>query len=361
MYKIAVLKGDGIGPEIVDSTIQVLKALEEKINISMFEYINLPVGLGAYEKSRSTFPEETKEVMSQCDGAILGPVSTHIYDPVRNMENPSAVVRTKFGLYANLRPIRSIPSSKFQGVDLVIVREATEGIYGDRNLYSGPGEIMPDKDTVLSFRRVTRKSSERIAKIAFKIANERKRHVSIIHKANVLRYGCGLFLEENLKVSRSYENVQVDDYHIDAFAMYLVQHPEQFDVIVTTNMFGDILSDEAAGLIGGLGFAPGLNVGSDFVVAQAAHGSAPSIAGKNVANPIAEILSSQLMLSWMGRKYQDKLLDDMSNLLKVSVWKAIEEENIQPIDLGGNSSTDQICSEIINQIKQHGSYSRGVK
>lgn len=352
MYKISVLEGDGIGPEIMDSTIRILKVIEEKINVQLFDFVYAPVGLKAYEEFGDTFPDQTKELMGACDGAILGPVSTHLYEPEKNMVNPSAAVRTDFDLYANLRPVRSIPSSKFSNVDLFIVREGTEGMYADRNLYRGPGEIMPDENMVLSLGRVTRKSSNRIASIAFQIANERKKHVSIVHKANVLRKGGGLFLQENHKVSESYEDIKVDDYHIDAFAMHLVQQPAQFDVVVTTNMFGDILSDEAAGLVGGLGFAPGLNVGDHFVVAQAAHGSAPTIAGQNLANPIAEILSAQMLLGWMAKKHRDQRLSQMSKMLETAVWETIDEENIRPFDVGGNTTTDQICEAIIEKVGQ---------
>lgn len=350
MYKISILKGDGIGPEIVDSTVEVLKAIEKSLGEQIFEFIYLPVGLAAYKQFGETFPEGTKNALYTCDGAILGPVTTHLYDPEKNMVNPSAAVRTIYDLYANIRPVRSTPRSNFPGIDLVTVREATEGMYADRNLYKGPGEIMPDKDTVLSLGRVTRKSSKRIAKVAFEMANERDKYVSIVHKANVLREGCGLFIEECRNVSQFYQKVKVDDYHIDAFAMYLVQHPEKFDVIVTTNMFGDILSDEAAGLVGGLGFAPGLNAGDNFAVAQAAHGSAPSIAGKNLANPIAEILSAQLMIQWLAKKRNDSQLRTVSNILDKAVWSIINQNVIWPYDVGGSSSTKEICEEIVKEI-----------
>lgn len=350
MYKISILEGDGIGPEIVDSTVKVLKAIEKSVGEQIFEFIYLPVGLEAYKRFGSTFPERTKNMLYTCDGAILGPVTTHLYDPEQNMVNPSAAVRTIYDLYANIRPVRSTPRSNFPGVDLVTIREATEGMYADRNLYKGTGEIMPDKDTVLSIGRVTRNSTRRIAKVAFEVANERNKYVSIIHKANVLREGCGLFLEESRNISKSYQEVKVDDYHIDAFAMYLVQHPEKFDVIVTTNMFGDILSDEAAGLVGGLGFAPGLNMGDNFAVAQAAHGSAPSIAGKNLANPIAEILSAQLMIQWLAKNCDDQQLYNFSNILKKAVWSTIDQNIVWPFDVGGHSSNKEICEAIIKKI-----------
>jgi 3-isopropylmalate dehydrogenase len=347
------MEGDGIGPEVVGCAVKVLRSAEKKLGKEIFKFVNLPIGLKAYEQCGSTFPDKTRKDLQACDCAILGPVSTHLYEFDQNMPNPSAIVRTKFDLYANIRPVRSTPQGKFQGVDLVIVREGTEGMYADRNLYTGSGEIMPDKDTVLSFRKVSSKSSQRIAKTAFEIAKDRGKYISIIHKANVLRNGCGLFLNESRNVGKSYTDIFIDDYHVDAFAMYLVQHPEKYDVILTTNMFGDILSDEAAGLVGGLGFAPGLNAGKNFAIAQAAHGSAPSIAGKNVANPIAEILSASLMIDWLAKKHNDSLLNKLGSIIDKAVWSIIEKNIIYPFDVGGKTTTEEICEAITSEFEEN--------
>ncbi|WP_066074620.1 isocitrate/isopropylmalate dehydrogenase family protein [Neobacillus soli] len=351
MYKLGVIKGDGIGPEIVECSLNVIRNLEKRIGTNIVEYIDLLAGLEAYEKYGSTYPEKTNVMLKECDGLILGPLSTHLYEG-SNMPNPSAKIRKNFNLYANIRPIRSIPSSKFQDVDFVIVRENTEGMYADRNMINAPSEFMPDKDTVLSLRLVTRKASRNVAQVAFRLADERNRKqlVSVVHKANVLKKGCGLFLEECNKVKEQYSHISLDDYHIDAFAMYLILHPEKYDVIVTTNMFGDILSDEAAGLVGGLGIAPSLNEGENFAVAQAAHGSAPSIAGKGIANPVALLLSVQMLLNWLGKRYNDKSSLQASTILDEAIWRVLEESDIKTPDLGGNSTTEQVCDEVIKVI-----------
>ncbi|WP_017437651.1 isocitrate/isopropylmalate dehydrogenase family protein [Saccharococcus caldoxylosilyticus] len=355
MYRIAVIEGDGIGPEIVSGSLKVLASLEKKINSKLFDLVNLEAGLHAYEIYGTTFPDETNSQLENCHGLILGPLSTHLYHG-DNMPNPSAKIRKNFDLYANVRPIRSIPSveCRYQNIDMVIVRENTEGMYADRNMLNGSGEFMINEDTVVSLRLVTRKASRRVANVAFRLANERnnKRYVTVVHKANVLKKGCGLFLEECCKVREQYVDILMDDYHIDAFAMYLVLHPEKYDVIVTTNMFGDILSDLAAGLVGGLGVAPSLNVGDNFAVAQAVHGSAPSIAGKGIANPVAEILSVQMLINWLGRKYNDKKAIQASSLLYQAVWTALEKGDRKTPDLGGDSSTEDVCNEIIKCISR---------
>ncbi|MDY0393538.1 isocitrate/isopropylmalate family dehydrogenase [Virgibacillus halophilus] len=193
------MEGDGIGPEIVASTLKVLMAAEQRVGKKSFEFVSLPIGLKAYEMYGSTFPVISGSELYACDGAILGPVSTHLYDPKENMPNPSAIIRTKYRLYANIRPIRSTPRSKFKGVDLVIVREGTEGMYADRNMFNGSGEMMPNEDTVLSFRKVSREASRKIAEVALEIANDREKYITIVHKANVLRNGCGLFFRRSTK------------------------------------------------------------------------------------------------------------------------------------------------------------------
>ncbi|WP_200760726.1 isocitrate/isopropylmalate dehydrogenase family protein [Effusibacillus dendaii] len=353
MYKIGVMEGDGIGPEVVKASIEVLRALERKLGILLFTFIPLPIGLSAFEKMGSTCPDKAMKILADCDGAVLGPVSTHAYQPDRNMPNPSARIRKQFDLYANLRPVRSIPGySKFPDVDLLIVRENTEGMYADRNLFSGNGEWMIDADTVLSVRVVTRHASERVGRMAFQMARERngKKHVAVIHKANVLRKGCGLFLEECRKVKESFADIQLDDFHIDAFAMQLILQPETYDVIVTTNMFGDILSDEAAGLVGGLGIAPGLNAGDSFAVAQATHGSAPSIAGQNLANPIAEILSAKMLLHWLGITHHDGSLTEAASILDQAVWGVLADGQVRTPDLGGCSTTQDMTDAIVSRI-----------
>ena len=356
-YVLGVMKGDGIGPEIVAETVKVLKATEAVFADLQFEYMELPVGLAAYEQEGSTLPAATVDALKQCHAAILGPLTTHIYEKDNpRMVNASGALRKTFDLYANIRPVQTFAgvNSKYSDIDLAVVRENTEGMYADRNLYYGHGEIMPDPHTVLSFRVVTRKASERIARVGLELANARKKkYASIIHKMNVLHKGCGMFVHTVRQVAQDFPQVKIDDYHIDAFALHLVQRPEDFDVIITTNMFGDILSDLTAGLVGGLGLAPGLNVGDHFMIAQAAHGSAPTIANKGIANPVAEILSAKMMLEWLAIRNRDGSAARAASLIEAAVEQVLLQGYKTP-DIGGNSSTSQCGDKIAEYILERG-------
>lgn len=351
-YRIAVMEGDGIGPEIVAETVKVLQAVQRKVEGLTFQFEMLPVGLSAYEQLGSTLPQSTLEALKTCDGGILGPVTTHVYNVHdENMVNPSGKLRKELDLYANLRPARNFPGVKtrFENVDLMVVRENTEGMYADRNLYEGNGEFMPDPDTVVSLRVVSRHKSERLARIGFELARARRKSVALVHKMNVLRRGCGLFVDCCNKIAEGYPDVNVSDYHVDAFSMFMVQHPEKFDVIVTTNMFGDILSDLAAGLVGGLGLAPGLNLGDRFLLAQATHGSAPDIAGQNIANPIAEILSAKMMLEMLGIRNKDERVIEAARRIDAAVERTLEQGVSTP-DLGGKATTSEFGDFVAAQV-----------
>lgn len=351
-YQIAVMEGDGIGPEIVQETIKVLYKIQDLIPELELKFTYYPIGLTSYEKNGSTLPKQTIEGLKNSDAGILGPLTTHVYEVEdENMINPSGKLRKDFDLYANIRPAKNYEGvpSLYKDVDLIIVRENTQGMYADRNLYYNTGEFMPDPDTVLSMRVVTRKASERIAKIGFELAKERKNKVTLVHKMNVLRKGCGLFYESSHTVGKEYHEVEIEDYHVDAFAMHLTQRPQAYDVIVTTNMFGDILSDQAAGLIGGLGLAPGLNVGDSLLLAQATHGSAPDIAGENKANPISAILSVKMMLEWMGIRYKDENLKKASLLIDRGVESTLSQEK-KTVDIGGKLSTNEFGDQLIKNI-----------
>ncbi|MBI3997406.1 MAG: isocitrate/isopropylmalate dehydrogenase family protein, partial [Armatimonadetes bacterium] len=285
-YRIGVLEGDHIGPEIVPIAVDVLNEASRACGVSL-AFEQLPVGLAAHDRLGTTLPDGTVRALERLDAWVLGPVTTHLYTS-ESMINPSGFLRKHFDLYANVRPIASRPGveSLRPDIDLVIVRENTEGFYSDRNVLDGNGEFRPNADTVVSVRVTNRRACRRIAEYAFGLASRRrKRLVTAVHKANIFRHGCGMFLEECRKAQTAHPDVQLNDYHVDAFAMHLIRSPQLFDVVVTTNLFGDILSDEAAGLIGGLGLAPSLNVGDHFAMAQAAHGSAPDLAGRGVANP----------------------------------------------------------------------------
>jgi 3-isopropylmalate dehydrogenase len=353
-YRLIILPGDHIGPEIVPVAVRVLAAAAAQAQVRL-ELVEKPIGLAAAELHGNTVPAETREAAAVSDGILLGPTTTHVYDifdPAR--PNPSAFFRKHFDLYANLRPARTRQgvASVARSADLVVVRENTEGFYADRNLMDGNGELRPDPDTVLSLRLVTRHASMRIARAGFALARARagQLRVSLIHKANVLRRGDGLFLECCREVAKDYPEIAVDDFHIDAAAMHLVMRPEHFDVIITTNMFGDILSDEAAGLTGGLGLAAGLNAGDTIAMAQAVHGSAPDIAGRGIANPAAEILSAAMLLDWLGQRRADPAAREAARRIERAVDQAIAERDRLTPDLGGTAGTAAFGEAVLQRL-----------
>jgi len=352
---IVVLDGDGIGPEVVAATCLVMEAALAKAGTAV-ELLRRPVGLDALQKQGRSIPQETHDAIARADGVLLGPVTSHIYDIFDPISaNPSAYMRKTFDLYANVRPTRSrkgVPSLAGD-VDLVVMRENTEGFYADRNLLDGNGELRPNEDTVLSVRLITRKACLRIARAGFELARARgrKRRVSLVHKANVLRRGDGLFLDCCREVARDYPEIAVNDFHIDAAAMHLVMRPAEFDVIVTTNMYGDILSDEAAGLVGGLGLAPGLNAGDKLAMAQAVHGSAPDIAGKGIANPAAEILSAAMLLEWLGHRRNDAALRRAGRAMEAAVDAALARGQSLTPDLGGKSGTQDFAAAVARNLE----------
>ncbi|HEX3721853.1 MAG TPA: isocitrate/isopropylmalate dehydrogenase family protein [Nitrolancea sp.] len=351
-YRLAVMDGDGIGPEVVESVRTVLRVanrLEPELELTQ---VQLPIGLEAYDASGTTLPDTTLAELERCDGWILGPLTTHLYRGAA-MPNPSAVLRKRYELFANIRPAKSFTgvSALRSDVDVVVVRENTEGFYADRNLLEGTGELKPDPNTVLSVRVVTRRACERLARAGFELARRRNGHVTLVHKANVLRLGCGLFLETCHQVASEYPEVRVDDFHVDAFAMHLVMRPHDFDVIVTTNLFGDVLSDLSAGLIGGLGLAPGLNAGDGRAMAQAVHGSAPDIAGRGQANPIASVLSVAMLLDWLGSTRSDPAAANIGARLNAAVESVLAAAVVKTPDLGGQARTVDMTRAIVDAFQ----------
>jgi 3-isopropylmalate dehydrogenase len=354
--KIAVLNGDGIGPEVVGSARAVLVAAAEQNSLEL-DLIDLPIGFEAYKNFGRTLPPETIDRMKECEGWLLGPLSAGAY-PKDDKDQPmtSGKIRKTFDLFANIRPIRSLLEKSDENIDLVIVRENTEDFYPDRNLFKGYGEFWPNEDTVLSLRVITRKACRRISETAFDLAKARskKRLVTAVHKSNVLIEGDGLFLEEVRKTAKNYGGIRLDEGLVDSVAMQLVMSPGSFDVLVTTNMFGDILSDVAAGKIGGLGLAPSLNSGEKYAMAQAVHGSAPNIAGKKIANPTAEILSISMLLQWLYAKNGEDEIRRTSLSIERAVTSILSnsKKDSLTIDLGGEASTEKFTSAIINEIRK---------
>lgn len=353
--KIATILGDGIGPDIVNATMKVMTFAATQRGLTV-EFDLLPAGLSALESHNSTFPDETRGQLPLYSGWLLGPVSHHIYprDDTRFV-NPSGYLRKQYSLYANVRPMKSFPNvgALRPDMDLVIVRENTEGFYADRNVIDGNGELRPNEDMVMSVRVVTRQACMAVAEHAFALARQRGRlhKVAAVHKANVLRLGDGLFLECCREVARSYPDIILEDFHVDAFAMMLVMRPHTFDVIVTTNMFGDILSDEAAGLGGGLGLAPGLNVGRDHALAQAVHGSAPDIEDLHQANPVAEILSGALLLRWLATKHDIPSAERVAGDIENAVLRVLQQGTLLTPDLGGSATTHEFTELLLRSLE----------
>jgi 3-isopropylmalate dehydrogenase len=290
----------------------------------------------------------------EVDGVILGPVSHYAYPPRdQGGINPSAELRVAFELGANIRPCRSRADLTIlrKPMDLIIVRECTEGFYSDRNMFAGIPEFMPDADTALSVRKISSKACRRVAHAAFRLARERRRKVTAVHKANVLRMSDGLFLREVRAVARHYPDVELEELLVDATAALLIRTPERFDVIVTTNMFGDILSDEASELCGGLGLGGAINAGDTICVAQAQHGSAPDIEGLNVANPTALILSAAMLLEWRGQRDGDAGLREAARRIDRAVDTVLADPASRTRDIGGSRDTDDFAASVVDAIK----------
>jgi 3-isopropylmalate dehydrogenase len=302
--KLLVLPGDGIGPEITAATIVTLQAASTRFSLEL-DLVHDLVGHASYERHGTTVRPELLDMARQADGLVLGPTaSLDFKDEGKGEINPSKFFRKGLDLFANIRPSRTYEGlpSKVGAFDLVVVRENTEGFYADRNMEIGNGEILVTHDVAISLRRITRHCCLRIARAACELAMQRDKRVTAVHKANVLKICDGMFLDACRAVVAEYPEITLDTVIVDAMMAHVVREPGRFDVIVTTNMFGDILSDLTAELSGSLGLGGSLNAGADHAMAQAAHGSAPDIAGQDVANPFSLILSAALLLGWHGRR-----------------------------------------------------------
>ena len=353
-FDILVFDGDGIGPEIMSSTLEIIELLNTKLKLN----INLKkeiLGFELLKKKGVTFTDDLLLKSKEADGIILGPVDHNNYPSVSDGGiNPSAKLRIELDLYSNIRPAKKYVNVKSlsQNMDLVIVRENTEGFYADRNMYDGCGEFSPIPGVGLSLRKITKEASLKIAESAFEIAKSRsinqtkKSKVHVVHKANVMKITDGIFLDACRKISSKYNDIDCEEMLVDACAAHLVRKPEQFDVILTTNMFGDILSDLATELSGSLGLAGSLNAGNKYAMAQAQHGAAPDIAEKNIANPISLILSSAMLLDWLGKKRRSEKLILASNLINKSVLELLNYKENFTNDLGGKASTTKTTENL---------------
>ncbi|MFJ8716158.1 isocitrate/isopropylmalate dehydrogenase family protein [Streptomyces violaceus] len=353
-YTLGVLYGDGIGPEIVPASVLIADTALAAAGAPPVTWQELPLGLRAIEELGEATPKATLAALAETDGWLLGPHDSASYpEPFRSELNPSGTIRKHFDLYANVRPARSFEGGNavVPGTDLVIVRENTEGFYADRNTHRGTGEFMPTPDVAIAMGIITRTACERIAREAFELASRRRKKVTIVHKANVLKLTTGLFRDVCREIARDYPDIAVDDFHIDAMTVHLVRRAHEFDVVVTENMFGDILSDLAGELAGSLGIAPSLNASQDRAMAQAAHGSAPDIAGQDLANPVAMILSTAMLLEWLGTRHEDEELVRAARIVEEGVATALGQ-GTSTRDMGGSAGCRAFAEAVVTSIGQ---------
>ncbi len=337
MYKIALITGDGIGPELSESVIDVLDTINDKLGVKV-EVTKLQAGDAALEKTGKALPDETVEQIKKSDACLKAPVGESAADVI-------VVLRRLLDLYANIRPAKSYPNMPAlkENIDMVIVRENTEDLYTGMEFEVG--------ETIIALRSISKSASERIAKHAFATAEQRngKRKVTCVHKSNVMRKTDGLFAKTCEQVAKNYPNIAFEHMYVDACAMNLIRQPESFDVIVTTNLFGDILSDEASQVVGGLGMAPAANIGNRFALFEPVHGAAFDIAGKQIANPSSFILSAKMMFEWLGIKNNDKSCQDVAKKIEDAVY-GIVKDGIKTRDIGGDKSTKEFTQNVISRI-----------
>jgi len=336
-YKISLIPGDGIGPELTEATLKILDAVQQKFDIGL-NIIQVEAGDACFEKTGVALPEDTIEVIKGSHACMKGPVGETAADVVVKL-------RIMFDLYANLRPIKTYPSipSLKPDIDMIFVRENTEDVYS--------GLEFALEDTAICLRVITKKNSERIARKAFEVARKRngKKRVTAIHKANVMKVTCGLFAKTCREVAKEYPDITFNELYVDAASMRLIKEPQKFDVLLTPNLFGDILSDEAAQLVGGLGMAPGANIGDDFALFEPIHGSAPNRAGKQTANPCSMILSSKMMFDWLGEQHNDQKCFMAAQAIEDAVSETLRKGITIP-DFGGSAKTIEMAEAMAKEI-----------
>ncbi len=329
MYDIAIISGDGIGKEVMESAEFLLDKLDLNFNFKYGE-----AGFECFNKNGTTLPEETVKIAKSCDATLFGASTSTPGQP-----SPIINLRKKLNAYANLRPIKSYKGVKSikDNIDFIIVRENTEGLYSQIEY--------GDDSQVIAERVITRKASEKISDIAFKLAKRRNKQkkVTCVHKSNVLKKTDGVFKESFYNIAKKYPEVKTEDFYVDATAMYLITNPQNFDVIVSTNLFGDILSDESAGLVGGLGLAPSGNIGDENALFEPVHGSAPDIAGKGIANPCSMILSTAMMLDYLGEK-------ETALKINKAVENIVAKGKVLTPDLGGKAKTIEMTEAILKEV-----------
>jgi 3-isopropylmalate dehydrogenase len=350
---LGILEGDDIGLEVVPECVKVMKEAAARAGLAV-NWRPMPIARKAHEQFGHTIPPGTLDTLATFDGWILGPIGHRDY-PKNDSTwvNAHPVFRLHYGFYANYKPFKSYPNlpSLHKDIDILFLRETTEGFKTDGNLFMGYGEFMPTPGMAIGICVTTELKCRLIAEAAFEAALRRpRRKVSAVHKNTVYKYGDGLFAAECRKVAARFPDVEYEEVIVDTFAMKLVMKPQQYDVVVTTNLYGDILTDEAAGLIGGLGLAPGVNASDRLAMAQATHGSAPDIAGKGIANPYAMIMSGKMLFEWLAVKRSEPKAAEAATLIDRAMDRVIAEARHLTADLGGSAKTAQMGDAVARAL-----------
>ncbi len=337
MYKISLITGDGIGPELSESAISVLNTIHDKLDLK-FDITKLSAGDKALSETGKALPDETVETIKQSDVCLKAPVGESAADVI-------VVLRRMLDLYANIRPAKSYPHMPAlrDDIDMVIVRENTEDLYTGKEFSLG--------DSSVALRIISEAASKRIAKYAFETAKQRDsmRKVTCVHKSNVMRVTDGMFAKACTEISKDYPDITFEEMYVDACAMNLIRQPEQFDVVVTTNLFGDILSDESSQVVGGLGMAPAANIGDKFALFEPVHGAAFDIAGQNIANPSSFLLSIKMMFDWLGKKHNDAKCIEVGQKLESTIFDLVKT-GVKTKDIGGDASTSEFTKRITDNL-----------
>ena len=337
MYKISLITGDGIGPELSESAVSVLTAINDNLDLK-FQVTSLSAGDKALQSTGKALPDETVDAIKKSDACMKAPVGESAADVI-------VVLRRMLDLYANIRPAKSYPHMPAlrDDIDMVIVRENTEDLYTGKEFDLGGSAV--------ALRIISETASKRIAKYAFESAKQRKnkKKVTCVHKSNVMRVTDGLFAKACKDVSRDYPDIAFEEMYVDACAMNLIRQPHEFDVVVTTNLFGDILSDESSQVVGGLGMAPAANIGDDFALFEPVHGAAFDIAGQNIANPSSFLLSIKMMLDWLGRKHSDSRCLEVGEILESTIFDLVKS-GVKTKDIGGDMATDEFTTQITSAL-----------
>ncbi len=349
---IVVLPGDDIGPEITKAALLVLDTVNNAFSLGL-RFETHEVGMDSHRRTGTTLPEAVVEAALAADAVIMGPAGMTEYPPrEQGGINVPGTIRKRLDLYANLRPARTRAGMRDArpGLDCLIVRENTEGFYSDRNMFLGSGEFMPTADCALSVRKITAQASRRIANVAFDYAKRRRKSVTAVGKRHVLQLSDGIFIREVEAAAAQSPDVKWREMDIDAMAADLYSRSDRHDVILITNMFGDILSNAAVAMSGGLGLAAALNAGDHHAAANAGHGSAPDIAGKDIANPTGLILSCAMLLEWLATRHQRDALGEAASAINAAVDARLADPECRTRDLGGRGSTQQFAAAVCEAI-----------